>query len=102
MIVRIEIDGRRAGLYEYLVRHEAEDLYGDGGLASVSDSLVAAVEGLPPDVIGVEVSYRGVVSGTYPLQVVAMNLDQVAAHAVNTTEAIEEALGNSASDHANS
>ncbi len=93
MIVRIEIDGSPATAYEYRVRYESEDLYADVGLDSVVESLVAAVEGLPPEVIGVEVSYRGVVSGTYPLQIIAMNLDQVAAHAVNTTQAIEEAGG---------
>ena len=93
MIVRIEIDGSSATQYDYRVRYESEDLYADVGLDSVVESLVAAVEGLPPDVIGVEVSFRGVVSGTYPLQIIAMNLDQVAAHAVNTTQAIEEAGG---------
>jgi hypothetical protein len=93
MIVRIEIDGNDATQHDYRVRYESEDLYADAGLASVEESLVAAVEGLPPDVIGVEVSYRGVVSGTYPLQVLAMNLEQVATHAVNTTHAIEEARG---------
>ena len=93
MIVHIAVDGTDVTLYEYCVRYEAEDLYSDAGLASVVESLVAAVEGLPPEVVGVEVAYRGVVSGTYPLQVIAMNLDQVAAHAVNTTESIEEARG---------
>lgn len=93
MIVRIDIDGTDATQYDYRVRYETEDLYADAGLASVVESLVAAVEGLPPEVIGVEVAYRGVVSGTYPLQVIAMNLDQVAAHAVNTTDSIEEARG---------
>ena len=93
MIVRIDIDGSDATQHDYRVRYESEDLYADAGLASIVESLVAAVEGLPPEVIGVEVSYRGVVSGTYPLQVIAMNLDQVALHAVNATEAIEEARG---------
>jgi hypothetical protein len=93
MIVRIDIDGSDATQHDYRVRYESQDLYADAGLSTVVESLVAAVEGLPPEVIGVEVSYRGVVSGTYPLQVIAMNLDQVALHAVNTTEAIEEARG---------
>jgi hypothetical protein len=93
MIVRIDIEGSDATQHDYRVRYESEDLYADAGLSTVVESLVAAVEGLPPEVIGVEVSYRGVVSGTYPLQVIAMNLDQIALHAVNTTEAIEEARG---------
>jgi hypothetical protein len=93
MIVRIEVDGTRAGFFEYRVNHEAEDLYGDTGLGSIVECLVAAVEGLAPDVVGVEVAYRGVVSGTYPLTVLGMNVEQVAQHASNTTAAIEEALG---------
>jgi hypothetical protein len=42
-------------------------------------------------VVGLEFAYGGVVSGTYPLDVIAANLAQVATHAVNTTAAIYEA-----------
>jgi len=92
MLVRIEIDGH-AGRHGYSVTHEAEELYGDAGLESVLDCLVAAVEGLPPAVLVAEVWYRGIVSGTYPLQVVGMNAGQIAEHAMHTTAAVEEALG---------
>jgi hypothetical protein len=91
MIVRIEIDPEGPALFGYRVTHEAEPLYDDTGLGSVIEALVAAVEGLPPDVIGVELAYAGIVSGTYPLEVVALNHEQVAVHAVNTTAAIQEA-----------
>ena len=93
MIVRIEIDGTEASLFDYRVSHEAEPLYADAGLSSVTEALVAAVEGMAPDVVGAEICLRGVVSGTYPLPAIAMNHEQIAAHAVNTTAAIEEALG---------
>jgi hypothetical protein len=43
-------------------------------------------------VVGAEVWYRGVVSGTYPLHVIAGNHAQIATHAVNTTAAIMEAM----------
>lgn len=91
MIVRIEIEGGRAGFYEYRVVYETEELYADAGLASLPDCLVGAVEGMAPDMVGAEIWYRGIVSGTYPLQVIAGNLDYIAQHAVNTTEAIHEA-----------
>ena len=91
MIVRIEIDGSNASGFDYRVTHESEPLYTDAGLGSVVQALVAAVEGLAPEVVGAEIWYRGVVSGTYPLQVIAMNHEQIAAHALNTTSAIEEA-----------
>ncbi|WP_198971533.1 hypothetical protein [Xylophilus sp. ASV27] len=93
MIVRIEIEGGRAGFYEYRVSYESEELYADAGLGSVADCLVGAVEGMAPDVLAAEVWYRGIVSGTYPLPVIGTRLEQVAAHAVNTAEAIREALG---------
>ena len=92
MIVRIDIEGSRAGFYAYRVSYESEELYADDGLASVADCLVGAVEGMAPDVVAAEVWYRNVVSGTYPLSVIGMSLEQVAEHAVNTTEAIEEIL----------
>ena len=92
MIVRIEIDPYEPGTYEYRVTDHGEVLFGDAGLTSVVESIVAAVEGLAPHVVGVEMWYRGVVSGTYPLAVVAMSPDQIAEHAVNTTAAIEEVM----------
>ena len=92
MIPRISIDQTAPDSYEYRVTHESEPLFDDGGFSSVMHCLVAAVEGLSPEVVAVEVAYGGYVSGTYPLAVIAMNHEQVAAHAVNTTEAIREAL----------
>ena len=92
MIVRIEIDASSAGDFDYRVTHEAELLFSDSGLASMSECLVAAIEGLPPEAVAIEVWYQGIVSGTYPLAVVAMNLEQVAVHAANTAAAIQEVL----------
>jgi len=93
MIVRIDIDRLESGVYAYRVSYEREELYSDAGLGSITDALVGAVEGLPPEVVAVEVAYKAIVSGTYPLQVLAMNPDQIAEHAANTTAAVEEALG---------
>ena len=92
MIPRIEIDQSSADAYEYRVIHESEPLFDDSGFSSVMHCLVAAIEGLSPDVVAVEVVYGGYVSGTYPLTVVAMNHEQIAVHAVNTTASIREAL----------
>ncbi|MBC7956971.1 MAG: hypothetical protein H7Y33_14015 [Cytophagales bacterium] len=94
MIPRIDIDPSSPDTFEYRVSHESEPLFDDGGFSSVLHCLVAAVEGLSPEVVAVEVAYGGYVSGTYPLEMVAMNHEQVAAHAINTTAAIQEALGN--------
>ncbi len=91
MIVRIEID-RSEDVYEYRVIADGELLFDDRGFSSVLHCLAAAVEGLPPEVRAVEVACGGIVSGTYPLTVLAANAAQVAQHAVNTTAAVYEAL----------
>ncbi len=91
MIVRIEIH-REDDVYEYRVLADGDVLYDDEGFTSVVHCLVGAVEGLPPAVRAVEVACGGIVSGTYPLDVLAANADQVAQHAVNTTAAVFEAL----------
>ena len=98
MIVRIEIDTPQlhmaaADQFDYRVTYEGEALYADAELPSLVDALVAAVEGLAPETVGAEVWFRGIVSGTYPLHVIAGNLAQIATHAQNTTAAILEATG---------
>jgi len=93
MIPRIDIDLPQRGAYAYRVTYESESLFEDAGFSSVAHCLVAAIEGLSSEVVGVELAYGGFVSGTYPLAVIAMNHEQVAAHAVNTTAAMLEALG---------
>ena len=92
MIVRIEIDSPQGHSFDYRVTHEGEALFADADLQSLVDTLVAAVEGLAPEVVGAEVWYRGIVSGTYPLHVIARNHEQIATHASNTPEAIREAM----------
>ncbi len=91
MIVRIEIH-RADDSHEYRVVDDGTVLFADGGFGSVVHCLAAAVEGLPPAVRAVEVACGGVVSGTYPLDVLATNAAQVAQHAVNTTAAVFEAV----------
>ncbi len=92
MIVRIDID-KSAASFGYRVSYEAEALYGDdSGLDSLVECLIAAVEGMPPEAVAAELWYDGVVSGTYPLSVIGMNVDQVAQHALNTTAMIDELL----------
>ncbi len=91
MIVRIEID-RTGDVYEYRVLEDGAVLFDDSGFRSVVHCLAAAVEGLPPPVRAVEIACGGIVSGTYPLHVLATSAAQVAQHAVNTTAAVYEAM----------
>lgn len=92
MIVRFAIDPADAGRFEYSVSYESESLFADAGLASIEDCIVAATEGLGQDAVAAEIAYRGIVSGTYPLASLALMSAQIAEHASNTTQAIEELL----------
>jgi hypothetical protein len=91
MIVRIDIE-RRDGAFDYRVLASGDLLFEDAGFGSVVASLAGAVEGLPPEVRAVEVACAGIVSGTYPLAVLAKNAAPVAQHAVSTTAAVVAAL----------
>lgn len=90
MIVRFHIDPIEQGLYEYRVTYEGEALYGDAGLSSMEECIVAATEGLGSDAVAAEVAYKSVISGTYALASLALMSSQIADHALQTTLAIEE------------
>ncbi len=91
MIVRFAIQPA-AGAFDYQVSYEGEELFGDEGLQSVEQCIVAAVEGLGQDAMAAEVAYGGIVSGTYPLASLALMSAQIAEHAINTTAAIQELM----------
>jgi hypothetical protein len=90
MIVRFHIDPIEQYQYEYRVTYEGEELFGDVGLNSLEECIVAAVEGLGQDAVAAEIAYKGVISGTYPLASLALMTEQIAVHAQQTTAAIEE------------
>lgn len=90
MIVRFHIDPLLPDLYEYRVSYEGEELFGDAGLGSIEECIVAATEGLGQGAVGAEVAYKSVISGTYPLASLALMSGQIADHALNTTTAMEE------------
>ena len=92
MIVRFNIDLAEQDQYDYRVSYEGEDLYADTGLSSIEACIVAATEGLGGDAVAAEVAYKGVISGTYALASLALVSAQIAEHALQTTEAIEEAM----------
>ena len=100
MIVRFHIDPSdvmQLGSYDYRVSYEGEDLYQDYGLGSIEACIIAATEGLGSDAIAAEVAYKNIVSGTYALASLALMTAQIAEHASQTTEAIEEAMAGTAS-----
>ena len=60
MIVRFHIDPLLPDLYEYRVTYEGEELFGDAGLGSIEECIIAATEGLGRDAVAAE-DYRGFV-----------------------------------------
>ena len=92
MIVRMHVDEFQPGEFDYRVSHEGLDLFADAGLASLPACLLAALDGLGQDALAAEVAFKGVVSGTYPLDSIAAMPVHIADHARHTTEAIEELL----------
>ena len=90
MIVRFNIDSFDKTQYEYRVTYEGEDLFGDAGLGGIEECIIAATEGLGQDAVAAEVAFRGIISGTYPLASLALMSAQIAVHALQTTEAVEE------------
>lgn len=92
MIVRFHIDPVAGGQFEYRVSYEGEELYADAGLDSIEACIVAATEGLGQDAVAAEVAYKGIISGTYPLASLALVSAQIAQHAGQTTEAVEEVM----------
>lgn len=92
MIVRFNIELAEQDQYDYQVTYEGENLYADTGLSSIEACINAAVEGLGGDAVAAEIAYKGVISGTYPLASLAIATNQIAEHAKQTTEAIEEAM----------
>lgn len=91
MIVRFHIDPDEQQ-YAYRVSYEGEELYADAGLGSIEACIVAATEGLGSGAVAAELAYKGIVSGTYPLASLALMAEQIAAHARQTANAIEEIL----------
>jgi hypothetical protein len=92
MIVRFHIDPVASGQFEYRVSYEGEELYADAGLDSIEACIVAATEGLGQDAVAAEVAYKGIISGTYPLASLALVSAQIAQHAEQTTDAVEEVM----------
>jgi len=92
MIVHIAIHAAGPASFDYVVSAEGQTLYADVGLGSIVHCLAAAIEGMGPEAKAAELALAGVVSGTYPLQVLARRPADVAQHAVSTTTAVLQAL----------
>ena len=92
MIVRIDIHHDDTEGFSYSVTAEHQTLYDGVGFSTFVNTLAAAVEGLGPEARAAEIAFRGVVSGTYPLTIIATRPTEVAQHAVNTANAVLQGI----------
>jgi hypothetical protein len=91
MIVRIDIHHDDTEGFSYSVSAEHQTLYDGAGFSTFVNTLATAVEGLGPEARAAEIAFGGIVSGTYPLAIIATRPNEVAQHAVNTASAVLEA-----------
>ncbi|MGA0612764.1 hypothetical protein [Caldimonas sp. KR1-144] len=92
MLVRIDLTHRPDAGFAYRVSVPDQEGYEDEGLASIDLAIVGALAGLEPGTRAVQLSFDGVVSGTYPLKVLSANVEQLARHAVLTAQAVRQAM----------
>jgi hypothetical protein len=89
LIFRLDISRLEAGFYESRLSCDGQEIDEGAGYSSISAALEAAA-GLTGDVVGLEVAYRGLVVGTYPLETVRSQAEQIAKRAVATYGAFHD------------
>lgn len=85
-IAKLDIQQLAAGLYEYQVTFAGQAMYSAAGFTSISDAIEAAAD-VTGGIQGFELSYRGLVVGTYPLEVLSATAETVASRAIETVAA---------------
>jgi len=85
-IARLYIRQLAPGLFEYQVMFANEVIDSAAGFSSISDAIEAAAD-ITGSVRGFEVSYDGLVVGTYPLKGLRATAQLVALRAIGTTAA---------------
>lgn len=92
MLARIDLTHSPAAGFAYRVSVQDEAGYEDEGLATIEQAIVGALAGLEPATRAVQLSFDGVISGTYPVKVLSANIEQLARHAVLTAQAVRRAM----------
>ncbi len=81
IIAKLAVYKIESGVYEFNVSNGTDTLYEDAGFALIEAALLAATEQEGP-ICGFEVSYGGIVVGTYLCEELRGQAAQIAAHAV--------------------
>jgi hypothetical protein len=77
LLAELNVSKLDKGLYGYAVSHGGSVLFDDAGFASIAAALISAAED-GAEFLGFEVTYRGVVAGTYQPDELLSRTDVVA------------------------
>ncbi len=75
------------GLYEYRVECGNQELFSEAGFESIESAIRAASNGTGP-ITAMEISYSGIVGGTFPLHRLRTDASTVAKHLVATMASV--------------
>ena len=87
MIATLGIFQMQPGLYEYQVGCNGQELFADAGFNSIESAIGAASDVTGP-ITAMEVAYRGIVGGTFPLHRLRTDTRAVADHLVATVASV--------------
>lgn len=89
IIPRLDISKIKSGLYEYVMSYRGNEMDSDAGFSSIREAIESAAE-IEGDIRGVEVSYAGLLVGTYSLGKLLSSAEQVAQQAVETASILRD------------
>jgi hypothetical protein len=87
MIVTLGIFQMQPGLYEYQVACNGQELFSDAGYESIESAIRAASDVTGP-ITAMEVAYKGIVGGTFPLHRLRTDASAIAKHLVATMASV--------------
>ncbi len=87
MIATLGLFQMQPGLYEYQVTCNGQELFADEGFNSIASAIGAASDVTGP-ITAMEVAYRGIVGGTFPLHRLRTDTNAVADHLVATVASV--------------
>lgn len=87
MIATLGIFQMQPGLYEYRVSCNGQELFADAGFDSI-ESAIGAASDLTGPITAMEVAYRGIVGGTFPLHRLRTDTNVVTHQLVSTVASV--------------
>lgn len=81
VIPHLSVTKMAPGLYGYAITYGGQELLADEGFESISSAIYSAADITGP-ILGFEVSYSGVTAGTFPLDYLRADSQEVASRAV--------------------